>query len=524
MFIFKQQIPSKHEARKPNHTIGSSKRSSRSLDSLQDKIDPWLKWAGRQMKVVFIIYMIIILKYALIILLDLELFAAYRYMDCFVLGRFQFLGRTGLMSKYLAATLASSLCIYRIHLFGRPRHRFDCLNFLMKGHDAALKNQLQLDGPTSCKNNNTDLTSSDPTYFIRNNHPLVEHLGHSECHIQRLDRTPRCWQILARYTINYVLLIMVTAMVVTTSLFFLLSPSLFNSLGYCMRYSSCTRWLRTLNESQQVAYSYLIDPQQNVGCSVVKTRDLPIILPFNNFIPFNVFHVTRIVFDFMDDNIVYMDFFFTHACHLYIMLVMVSESYLNVSRMKPKLTSLIYTLNLVVNNWNIRENYMANLDMVTIRRRDKFPFRLNYHEVELQKDLIEIQKIISDHFRKTTSYNSYISFHCLFCVVIWLVYATVLCLWVGLSGRQAVLAELYFSMGLASVLFMAMFSLPASYRRVNLSLYTPISSLMALDYFNHTTKSTWITILDHFHPRPMYCFSILGSTELSWLFALKVSL
>lgn len=82
--------------------------------------------------------------------------------------------------------------------------------------------------------------------------------------------------------------------------------------------------------------------------------------------------------------------------------------------------------------------------------------------------------------------------------------------------------ELYYFETITIVYVAIILTSFAAMRTKSRRIYSLIASNMALDNNIRTSKIHWRSLLKFFHPKPLHCFSILGS-EISWFFCLKVS-
>ena len=127
-----------------------------------------------------------------------------------------------------------------------------------------------------------------------------------------------------------------------------------------------------------------------------------------------------------------------------------------------------------------------------------------------------------DHFQLIRDYNHLVEFELKVIVVLFFMYSMVISYWA--ITIKSCTAEFEFVVVETTVVFFTVlfFSGAALARHANFRLYTLIGKAMAIDTGLHT-KKRWITIMNFYKPRPLYCFMLSGSTEVSWLFCLKVS-
>ena len=110
---------------------------------LQRKLKLIEKYAKSHRVVIITIYTVILLKCFSMILLDLSVFANYRHLDCYLLGRATFMGRTNSFNKYIVFYFIFTLVVYKLFLhLKRPKFSFQCLDFYLQGQDCALLNEI----------------------------------------------------------------------------------------------------------------------------------------------------------------------------------------------------------------------------------------------------------------------------------------------------------------------------------------------------------------------------------------------
>lgn len=529
--------PEEDRRKSSNH---SGIRAAISLDdNLAFKKLSRLENIARIQIIILISYGVIVtLKNLVLVLLDLEIFAAYRYIDCYVLGRLQFVGRTGRVSKYIALTAAIAQLIYRYFLLlSKPKTRFSCVEFLLKGYDAALKNETRYENrrarshDSDNDNNNIDDTSEsytkvpeyiDDIYCIENN---FEFTTRSENVILRYNRTAESWIRMINFCNNLMIIYIINIPFWALFLFFILAPSVYTKVGFAFLYTNCISWIGQQNDRVQQEYSFILKPKY-LNYSMLTIDDLPIVLPFSNFVDMNPYQMLRMVLDTFEDVYLYGDFIFSTASHTYLIGLVIYESHINNCMIRERLVGLAGDLVRLFDETSRRhdmhlgENRLSHSyeilpkGMITKMRK---------YDKKIQEQLIEIQEVLIDHYSSIFKYNNYVSFNASFIASLWMIHTMVLCLYIGMVGSVAIQGELYVIVVITGILSLMILGSLAIHRQDNQKLYTPISTLMALDHNVTVTKLRWISITKFFVPRPMYCFAIFGMTEFSWLFCLKVS-
>lgn len=146
-------------------------------------------------------------------------------------------------------------------------------------------------------------------------------------------------------------------------------------------------------------------------------------------------------------------------------------------------------------------------------------------QAQVSAEILVTQTMLVDFFRMIERHNTYVSFYLMACIMLWLAFSfiNVLCLMDlnlrGLLGRREVYAMETFS----SLYFVIICALFATTRQLIHGTYTRLAAIMALDNTSEGTKERWCAIMRYFYPVPLYCFSMFRSSEISWLFCIKVS-
>ena len=133
-----------------------------------------------------------------------------------------------------------------------------------------------------------------------------------------------------------------------------------------------------------------------------------------------------------------------------------------------------------------------------------------------------LQAILIDHFHLVADYNKLVAFYFRFGMTVYSMFVLVFSHWAMAVKSRTVRQEFIIAQPTGIFFVIVFFSSAAVARSCNLNLYKQICQTMALET-NSNAKLRWATVLDYYKPKPLYCFRVIDSTEISWLFCLKVS-
>lgn len=150
------------------------------------------------------------------------------------------------------------------------------------------------------------------------------------------------------------------------------------------------------------------------------------------------------------------------------------------------------------------------------------PIREQTYDGTLIQDLARSQVLLVDHLRLTIAYGRYLSFFYVTLFAGWLVYTLIVCVWMAQVRNRAVKTEFVVVEMVVSFLVVVCFVSSNIVHSKNKYLYKLATSLMAMDSAESPTKARWITIVKLYFPRPLYCITVVGYFQISWLFSMKV--
>lgn len=121
------------------------------------------------------------------------------------------------------------------------------------------------------------------------------------------------------------------------------------------------------------------------------------------------------------------------------------------------------------------------------------------------------------------SYKHYSRFQTIAVWIVWILWTSVTSFWLANNKHSDLVEEfLWGQVGLAFVAISCM-TFSSYFESRSRRLYHLICVAMALDTDVLSTKKRWYQLTKFFYPKPMYCFAFFDTSELSYLFCMKVS-
>jgi hypothetical protein len=588
------------------------------------------------------LYLVLLIKYRLISLISPgSLLDELRYLDCFLFGRYKFIGRTDRCSGQIVTGLVILFGLYRIVvIYCEPRFRFYALEFLLNDFEDVQANELirmespehenepgddspttvgssttkssyghhrQVAGRSAAAGTASGRTSSssggsrsaarksrvDSICYIKN--PF--HLGRSEWYL-RPNRSPESWLLLNQCTRIIFALLVLASVAWFAIIWYMIGGSIISDLGFEISYSTCVSWLRDeqfqlqrrqqhpqqhhhnhhqqqqqqhqlINVSEQHYYSYIYKAPKVIA-SEMKVDNLParIAISSENLQRPTLYNVVRIAADLIENQLIYMEFNFAFSATLYLLTIQSIDVLINGNQIKAQLVDLLGRLSrqpLIDRSASVEQfaasptrrqhtrslcstfSLRSMMDSHGGRRRlttITSPHHCNggleggcacacaaahfrrAHPAPswgLTGDMTRVQAILADHFQLTISYNRFMSFYFVFQFSLWISYTLVVCTWMGSIKSRAIETEFVMAETGATFLSVLLFSVAAMVRSRNAQLYPLMTQIMARDSTDSKSKLRWLTLIRFYYPKSLYCFTLLDTNEISWLYCLKVS-
>ena len=321
-------------------------------------------------------YSYILVKYRLIWMLSL--LDDYRYLDCFIVGRFKFIGRTDRCSGQIVTGFVILFGIYRIGcIYLDPKFKFYTVEFLLNNFEDVQTNCRE---PVLVRSYSSPLAPAegavgftDASRFARHSdsragptgrpakwraprrhrstpsfgsepasQPIVDSIFYLRSPFEpdraewilRPNRTADSWLLLSLCTRILFAIALVSYLSWNMIIWYMIGGSTVTDLGFEMSYSTCVAWL----ESEQPANANTSDgaaattwaslrasvymPPKLVAAEM-KIDDLPARIPisFDSTQKATPYNMIRMLADILENQLVYTEFNFAFMSSLYLLTI-----------------------------------------------------------------------------------------------------------------------------------------------------------------------------------------------------------
>lgn len=514
------------------------------------------------------------LRQGLIILISCDWMSDYHWLDCFIVGRGVFPGRTNKINSVMIAAAAILIGTYRATLqFLMPKHKFLGHEFILYELDQVIENELYFEKTLFDKTSAPmrDLVGrASPSYladtisilgadqreplkaqslfgnsifYIKNT--LLLPAGSQE-YILRPCRTSKSWDILNKFALYSTVQILFSLISWALIMFGLVGPAIMTEAGFELNYPSCVRWLS--RQQQQVGvhnnFTSIYRPGKRLACDI-PLDDIPTFLPYKGFHQVTPYSAYRFVGDFIENSIWYLDYNLLIMSQIFVVSLTSMDLIINAREIERRLRRIIGRLRM-----RTASRVLSPETPLGTLRRFRFcgagepkghnhrslPFGachlpqlstiqgLNHDHDQLELEVRHIQAIIIDHFLMVRSYNSFMSFFLFASLVIWFTYSFIFCVWMSKVKSKTVETDFVVSESLSFCIVLYLLAGAAITRSFNHRLYPLVASATAIDDNWKVTKRQWLIVMKYYSPRPLHSFMLLNSIEINWLFCLKVGL
>ena len=544
----------------------------KSINSPLRKFCKFSKWARRHYKISLIVYVFTSVRSWLTILLSFDLLADYHLIDCFVLGRPILPGRTYKINSYVAQLASISFFTYRFILSSlRPDQQFYGHEFILYDYETVLEAELRAKQwqnaaslhqgsgrSTRRESYNSKFRShldrqgtargmaklvANPILYLKN---ILSNSPEADSYILRPCRTSQSWLLLNRLALLMALNSLCVFAAWILIMFFLVMPAILTDFGFELNYPVCVRWLRQRQRNYQTEaggqnFTFIYRPGSQLA-GEVPIDNLPILLPYKQPQQVTLYSVVRYVFDLSINCFWYFELMFLILSESFVIYLMSMDLIINARGIEKGLEQVIAQLQA---KSKLMIPSLAELappvldrkrrcDSCTLSfghllpRPSKSRRPISLLDVPdkhlLKEQIARLQATIIDHFRLVRGYNNHVSFYLMTCTIIWLVFTTNFSIWVASIKSHTAEVEFMVAEGVTLVILLTVIASIAMSRCCNQRLYSLMANANALDDNYMGTKPQWTLAMLYYSPKPLYCFSLLGSIEISWLFCLKVSL
>jgi hypothetical protein len=454
---------------------------------------------------------------------------AYRWMDCFIPGRFRFIGRTNRISDQIACFILFCMGIFRVSMVNFTQDfRFYACEFMLNDYKyvSSMKPVVRLCPtgtnaapaavPAKHKKRPTASTGRsrkvDSIFYVKNRFGL-----HRDEWILRPNRTPSSWLRVCRYTTFAAIGTLFVIVGWYTLLSYFLAGSILTDLGFEMSYPTCTRWLRDEQAIDSRRYSYIyVAPKVLASDRTIDELPARVSISTADLKTMSSYRIVLMLFDVAENLTTYTEFISFVCAIAHLLIINSIDIVANAMLIKSQLVQLI----------DQSEEFEGMRSTLTTRAQtlhgENRPQLVIAHRQLLDK-ITRMQAIILDHFKLTKTCNRFTSYFFAYLFSVWIGYTAVICTWVGAVKSRTVEFEFVIAQLLAAVFVIALLSTAAIVRTYNFQLYPLMVQIMSRRSNDIETSIRWASFMNFFYPRPYYCMVLFDNLELSWLFNLKVS-
>lgn len=438
--------------------------------------------------------------------------------------------------------LGLSLCLFHLTwqstmLIAKPEYRFESIEFVMCDDDEVIAKEINVDNKPMINNNNQRNSSSgdfklqmagswDPASKITKHYDSIFYFRNSmdrknDQFILKPNRTMYSWTVLTWISIIFHLVVFT---MLAIFLLFIIYMTMLLSLtrrGFELNYPFCVDWLRQkmANRSMSISFSdaqfdfteFIYKPTEKLEKNYTNFSKLDndqtplrIFIPFENIIDINYYHILELTISFLDNIMILQFSLIASLSNTYLSIMMIADMFLYARIINSKLRRIVSEI----------ESSGEQVKLARGGQRD------------LERRISLIQTEIKDYCDQIRRYNPFSQWYALFCITIWWIFTAVSSFYVIYPNIQVEEVQSdkliwYVLHAFATALLMLILGTMALISTSGRRIYPSISRLMALD--GNSTKRRWPHILNLYKPTPLHCFTIFKSSELSWLFCLKVS-
>lgn len=339
---------------------------------------PWweLEWlVNIHFRILITLYVVTLIKYGILIMLDFDFMADYRMLDCFLIGRLAFLGRWVGSTKYLIFILIVYLITTRLVLvLLKPEFNLDCYQFILNGQELALENETRsphinlssdteaLAGQLSPSGKGNWRRRSHSYYGEKDRSPDVtlevtkdsEAMDHDSCYFMlnyfdtssdmfnsnlRPNRTAESWRKQSYYIYILGTLMFAYFICLICAIYIMVGPTILTKVGFRLNYQNCYSWL--LEQKRKHGREYpSISPGNQLNMTQLNIRALPTLLPFEDFFEPTLYGICRVSLDLIVNHFYYADFAYNLAANCQNVFHIVFDAYINYKSIRRRLLEI----------------------------------------------------------------------------------------------------------------------------------------------------------------------------------------
>lgn len=485
----------------------------------------------------YLFYWMSFIKYVLILLLNLNIFQEYQFMDCFLLGRFTLNPRTINAAKYFAFGLIVFHLLWRMQMVCSKFHnfKFDFVEFLLHDYSEILAYELnqhwnghkKATGPptsnTTYRNtfHNSLLGTRFPTSGAKNTkrEKSTQITYNSIFHYEdwkisegaikhgvsfRPNRTTKAFRNLLRLTLYYNLFHLVFWLILTPITLGMGLRMNLSKRGLELDYFNCCQWLRSHPNSTLVKHLY--EPIHSDNHNDTSLFFLP--MDASDFKDINLYRVLVVVANIIENSFLYLDTYIAFVQYSYFIVLISQDTY---------------------NYWfSIREQLLVIAKKLKTKDGGtigvaKGPIKSHYDE-SLMNDVHSIQSQIIDNFKLVGRYNEYVSFYVTWCVVIWITFSIAICGALLVPDTNQLMVEWYWLQTYVSLFLLYIFIGITRANSLSFETHKLMNNLMSRDDFHRSTKKRWVAMSRYYQPFPLDAFSMFRHVRITPMLVAQVSI
>jgi hypothetical protein len=516
------------------HCPDEIKQKTTSTKSYEDehvrKVESWQKLDKIHLIAKTIYYVAVIFKYSLIQLISPGwVLDQYQHLDCFLLGRLKFIGRADKISSQLMLLLAVGFLTLRLMLVIRkPEFKFYACEFLLNDRDVVASNK-ELIRTSGSKQMHSEARSSylrsaprtriNQSFYLKNRFD-----PYGDEWILRPNRTLSSWLTLNRVLRWATACSLASVIVWACSFFYMIAGSILTNIGFELSYPTCTNWLRRKQTNGSHEYSYIyVAPM--VLASELKIDDVPFRIPvsFSDLQPISPYKILRLSMDYFENLFFAAEFAMNLVVSAIFLTLNAADIATNANALKTQLVDIIAQLDRLERN-NPPRRYFSHSTVTEFARIDRR--NLGQQPQSTGRLIVELdraQATLVDHFEMTMAYNKFAAAFYMSIFILWLCYTIMVCIWLSTIKNRIVETEFVIIQSISTIYAVVLISISTIIKSRNVQLYPLIARISAKYTIDPEIQLRWNSLMNFFFPRSLYCMTLFNSSEISWLFNLKVS-
>lgn len=534
-------------------------------------------------------------KYALFYLLyELNYLTKHRYLSCILFGRVTLYSSCDGLPKYFSLYTGVQNLLWQMGmLYYKHRFSFGYNEFLMLDREKVLRlemlvkseiddNDAKVADPIDLSNGRQLIScNTSHDYLLFNQRglkiPLWEkeeyqhiirvcciklertnqHYGMITTHYWRPNRSADTHRVLAKQLVRSFVIMYGVTWAVYVSLISLESSKFFTLRGFEIVYKNCINWIPDERRETNIADLYsFIYPQRDFNYSLAKPDPWQLMVPWENFIRFNWYHLLRLISDFVEITVLTTQavavLALTHVvCSMIGQDVCIYASNIKLHlirliRRRRRLISVYSGCSCITNEENITNQLNTtenNYHIAHCAITNISAFELTTYN-QLNEETNRIQGMIEDLLQSIVEYNKFINVATWRYLFVWMTFTLFTSYYLFKLPTDTVATKAETTTETASIpsntptwtisnletyilqIMFASICLPlvhyfAKVRKQSQELYNLIASCTALELETRQNFSKkWLQLMQSYHPKPLNAFTVKGR-DISWLSVLQ---